>query len=284
MVHEYLPGDTRERIQDLLKEKDMTQEQLAKAINISVSTLNRYISGQTDKISTENVIAIAKVFGVTTDFLLGLTNIPYNTNYDIEALGLSADAAKNMLTKQFDMDTLNVLLNHPDFITLVRQLSKLRDGTLADSMVMTNTMLSTVGSLLKEYANVNPDDRVAVKKVFQDMKDIRFPSYHVDTSPIEATFRHLLADFENGAKQCIKEAERINSAIMQDTISNLKEKMGESMNLRDVTPEMIVDSVLTTANITTCGEESRENLRTGMLGLFVKPGDKSKDVNQQITQ
>jgi len=273
MIHEYLPGDTRERIQDLLKEKDMTQEQLAKAINISVSTLNRYISGQTDKISTENVIAIAKVFGVTTDFLLGLTNIPYNTNYDIEALGLSADAAKNMLTKQFDMITLNVLLNHPDFITLVRQLSKLRDGTLADSMVMTNTMLSTVGSWLKECAKVNPDDRFAMKKVIQDMKDIRFPSYHVDTSPIEATFRHLIADFENGALACIKETEKFNTAIMQKTISNLKTQMNDPMKLRGVTPEMIVDSILGTVDLSIFSKEFSEGLRQEMQPLFTKPED-----------
>lgn len=276
MIHEYLPGDTRERIQDLLKEKDMTQEQLAKAINISVSTLNRYISGQTDKISTENVIAIAKVFGVTTDFLLGLTNIPYNTNFDIEALGLSADAAKNMLTKQFDMTTLNVLLNHPDFITLVRQLSKLRDGTLADSMVMTNTMLSTVGSWLKECAKVNPDDRFAMKKVIQDMKDIRFPSYHVDTSPIEATFRHLIADFENGAKECIKQTEKFNSAIMQKTISNLKTQMDDPMKLRGITPEMIVDSILGTADLSIFSKEFSEGLRQEMLPLFVRPQDAGK--------
>ena len=277
MVHEYLPGDTRERIQDLLKEKDMTQEQLAKAIDISVSTLNRYISGQTDKLSTENVIAIAKVFGVTTDFLLGLTNIPYHTNYDIEALGLSADAAKNLLTQQFDMATLNVLLNHSDFITLVRQLSKLRDGTLADSMVMTNTMLSTVGSWLKECAKENPDDRFAMKKVLQDMKDIRFPSYHVDTSPIEATFRHLIADFENGAKECIKETEKFNSAIMQKTISNLKTQMNDPMKLRGITPEMIVDSVLGSADLSIFNEEFKGELRKEMLPLFTRPENLAKE-------
>lgn len=277
MVHEYLPGDTRERIQDLLKEKDMTQEQLAKAIEISVSTLNRYISGQTDKLSTENVIAIAKVFGVTTDFLLGLTNIPYHTNYDIEALGLSADAARNLLTQQFDMATLNVLLNHPDFITMVRQLSKLRDGTLADSMVMTNTMLSTVGSWLKECAKVNPDDRFAMKKVLQDMKDIRFPSYHMDTSPIEATFRHLIADFENGAIACIKETEKFNSAIMQKTISNLKTQMNDPMKLRGITPEMIVDSVLGAADLSIFNEAFKGELRKEMLPLFTRPENQVKE-------
>lgn len=287
MLHEYLPGNTRERIQDLLKEKGLTQEQLAKKINISVSTLNRYISGQTDKISTENIIAIAKEFGVTTDFLLGLTNIPFNTNYDIEALGLSADAARNLLTKQFDMDTLNVLLTHPDFVTLVRQLTKLRDGTLAQGMVMMNATIGSVGSLLKDYAKANPEDRAAVKRTIQDIKDIHYPSYAINTEPIQATFRHLMDDFENGARTCIKETEKLNSAIMQKTIANLKTQMGNSMKLREVTPEMIVDSILTTANITFTSEENKEKLRQGLLGLFIRPDQLTqteKDQNENNCQ
>ena len=57
-LHEYLPGDSRERIQDLLIERKMTQAQLAEKLEISESSLNRYLSGQTDKLSTENIVKI----------------------------------------------------------------------------------------------------------------------------------------------------------------------------------------------------------------------------------
>ena len=87
-LHEYLPGDSRERIQDLLIERKMTQAQLAEKLEISESSLNRYLSGQTDKLSTENIVKMARIFGVPTDFLLCETDIPYRTNYDIEELGL----------------------------------------------------------------------------------------------------------------------------------------------------------------------------------------------------
>ena len=62
-LHAYLPGDSRERIQDLLIERKMTQAQLAEKLEISESSLNRYISGQTDKLSTENVVKMARIFG-----------------------------------------------------------------------------------------------------------------------------------------------------------------------------------------------------------------------------
>lgn len=41
-LHEYLPGDSRERIQDLLIERKMTQAQLAEKLESSESSLNRY--------------------------------------------------------------------------------------------------------------------------------------------------------------------------------------------------------------------------------------------------
>ena len=101
MIHEYLPADCRERIKDLLKEREMSQAQLAEKIGISESAFSRYLSGQTDKLSTENIVAIAKVFDVTTDFLLCLTDIPFTTNFDIEKLGLSVKAAEKLLQSGF---------------------------------------------------------------------------------------------------------------------------------------------------------------------------------------
>lgn len=79
-----LPGNTRERIVDLMKAHGMTQAMLAEKIGISESTLNRFLTGQTEKLSTDNLIALAGTFHVTTDFLLGLTDLPVSINADIE--------------------------------------------------------------------------------------------------------------------------------------------------------------------------------------------------------
>ena len=84
-LHRYFsgePGNSRERIQDLLRERGMSQAELAEKIGLSESSLSRYLNGQTDKLSADNIVAIARVFEVTTDFLLCLTDIPFTTNYD----------------------------------------------------------------------------------------------------------------------------------------------------------------------------------------------------------
>ena len=83
----YLPGNIRQRMQELMKEHKITQAQLATRIGSTESAISRFVSGKTDKISTEHLLRIAKVFEVSTDFLLGEVNTPDRTNFDIEELG-----------------------------------------------------------------------------------------------------------------------------------------------------------------------------------------------------
>ena len=46
MSQAYLPGDTRQRIQDLIKDSSITQAELAGIIGLSESALSRYLKGQ----------------------------------------------------------------------------------------------------------------------------------------------------------------------------------------------------------------------------------------------
>ena len=43
----YLPGDIRQRIQDLIKSRKITQAKLAERVGLSSSTLSRYLQGRT---------------------------------------------------------------------------------------------------------------------------------------------------------------------------------------------------------------------------------------------
>ncbi len=45
-----LPGTVRQRIQDQLKERKITQGELAAAIGMAESSLSRFLSEKTDKI------------------------------------------------------------------------------------------------------------------------------------------------------------------------------------------------------------------------------------------
>ena len=55
MEQVYLPGKIRDRIQDLMKSRKVTQAELAARIGCSESMLSRFISGKTDKLGDENI-------------------------------------------------------------------------------------------------------------------------------------------------------------------------------------------------------------------------------------
>lgn len=66
------------RIRDLREDKDMTQTQIAEILNCSQRIYSNYERGEVD-IPTNILIRLAKYHHVSTDYLLGLTNVkkPY---------------------------------------------------------------------------------------------------------------------------------------------------------------------------------------------------------------
>ena len=68
-----------EKVQELLKSKKckgMGQNEIAEKIGISPSVLSKLCSGNSKAPSADTVLAIAKYFNVSTDWLLGLSDNP----------------------------------------------------------------------------------------------------------------------------------------------------------------------------------------------------------------
>ena len=61
------------RIRDLREDKDLSQTQVAKMLNISQATYSRYESGYLD-VPSEVLIALSKFYNVSVDYILGLTD------------------------------------------------------------------------------------------------------------------------------------------------------------------------------------------------------------------
>ena len=61
------------RIKDLREDADLTQKQLANFLHIKQNTYSQYENGQR-QIPLEALIALAKYYNTSTDYILGLTN------------------------------------------------------------------------------------------------------------------------------------------------------------------------------------------------------------------
>lgn len=136
----------REKTRDGIAKK-MTEQ----GLNCKISTINKHYNGDR-KISTEYVIKYAKYFGVSTDYLLGLSNVS-TTETDIrminEYTGLS----------ELAIDTLN---KH-------NQISKLESGVLKNSNTdIMNFLIENIGNSEFIFSNL----RVLANESFEDNSDI----------------------------------------------------------------------------------------------------------------
>ena len=149
MAQEYLPAPSNIRLADLMKEHNISQPELAKEIGCSKSTISRFISGAKGTLTHEQVLKIARLFNVSTDFLLGETNIPDRKNYDIAELGLSVEAAKNLYTGRVNTEVVNLLLENTRFAELTYRIAQYFDDTFASGIAAQNAMLTTLSTLLR---------------------------------------------------------------------------------------------------------------------------------------
>ena len=63
------------RIRDLREDRDFTQKQLAKKLNCSQQVYSNYELGQRD-IPTDILIKLSKIYNVSVDYILGLSDSP----------------------------------------------------------------------------------------------------------------------------------------------------------------------------------------------------------------
>lgn len=108
-----------ERLKETRKRYGLTQQMLSIKSGISQTTISGWEKG--NKVpSADSVVHIAKIFGVTTDYLLGLTNAPItvhttNTPY-MQLSKFESDlmlAYRNMTVEEQRIVCRTVGLDHP---------------------------------------------------------------------------------------------------------------------------------------------------------------------------
>ena len=245
MEQTYLPGKIRDRIQDLMKSRKVTQAELATRIGCSKSSLSRFISGKTDKLGDENIIRIAKAFNVSTDFLLGVTTVPDRKNYEIGELGLSAQASRNLYTGKANAQVVNYLLESPRFLELTHTLEQYFNDTLAVGYAAQNQLYTTLSGLMRKTVKTN-----AAAQAANEISRLKTPVYQADLATIENQF--MLA-----VKEVKKEIGNDFAAVQAMTAAKAEAMFSEIMKGQDsenptVAPEFVSNLITGSVAGTDC--------------------------------
>lgn len=276
MTRTWLPSDTRQRIQDLIKDSSITQAELAGIIGLSESALSRYLKGQTEMLGDGYIIKIAKYFNVSTDFILGETNIPDRKNYDIEELGLSAESAKLLYTGKIDARILNLLLENPRFPQLAALLARYQNEIVKSGIAAMNQQLSFLSSLLLDQADNNPDSAESARQAAQDISAIRTPIINADTTAIQNVFMLIVRDIKEQGETIVTDSKAASAEVMQKLRKELS-KGQDSPDLRNLTAEDLTAAVMKTIAATGISEGTLQSLGSAYTKVLEEMKDQAHD-------
>ena len=236
MQEKWLPGNTMDRIRDLCKRRNITQVELAQTIGMDRSTLSRVMSEKTSKLSSQNLVAIANYFEVSTDFLLGLTDIPSRNNHDIEQLGLSVEAAANLYQGKVNRSVVCQLLENQKFAELTRQIALYQEGVLASGVAAQNQMYNSMSSLMLEHGQTNPEDMPAVREAVQEVQALKRPIYADKADHITRNFRQILAEMKQDGPERVKQT----AALTKQKMNEITKEYPRQENGLQLNPEGVM--------------------------------------------
>lgn len=145
-----------ERLKDLRKKRGLTLEALAEATKISRSALGTYETGEFKDISPFSIVRLAEFYGVTTDYLMGLSNLEKEADTEIQELRLTNEALNVLKSGHFSGKLLSEVICHNDFPRLITDMEIFVDHIASMQIENLNYGIGTARSIVqKQY---HPDD------------------------------------------------------------------------------------------------------------------------------
>lgn len=211
------------RVARLRKMKKWSQSELAKKLGEARSQITRLESGETKNVNSDLIVKLAKIFGVSTDYLLCVTDHMTARYTNVERLGLSEGAAKKLMSGAIDRDVLNRLLEHKDFGTLCDQIRYYYDDTFTEGYMGRNEVLDLGIGSLRQYAQEHPDKRANIRDDMMFLNTQKASADEINTEKISKSFMKILKDIRTEMREKKPIAptatnEAIN--IIQASISN----------------------------------------------------------------
>lgn len=134
----------QEKLKDLRVERGLNLDELSKATNISKSALGSYENDDYKEINHGRIVTLAKFYGVSTDYLLGLTENRNHSNAELTELHLSDDMVELLKSGRINNRLLCEIATHPDFVNLLTDTEIYVNGVATMRLRDLNAMLEAI--------------------------------------------------------------------------------------------------------------------------------------------
>ena len=178
----------QERLKDLRVERGLTLEQLAEQTHLSKSALGSYEADEFKDISHYALTTLAKFYGVTADYLLGLSEMKNHPNADLADLRLSDEMIDLLKSGRVDNALLCELAAHPDFPRLMADLEIYVNGIATKQVQGANAIVDAVSAKIMKKHNPGMSDTQLRQLITAHIDDDSFCRYVIQQDINEIAF------------------------------------------------------------------------------------------------
>ncbi len=216
----------QERLKDLRTERGMTLSDLETATGISRSSLGKYESDDCKEVSHASITTLAKYYGVTSDYLLGLSENKNPANADLFDLHLQDDVIEILKDGKLNNRLLCELIRHEGFRRFLTDAEIYVDGLAEMQIKNLNIGVDTVRKKIEdEFA---PDKEELYRRTLE--------AAHIDESRYLAGIIHedidgILSDIrENHKRDRLSAPEELPAEVFAREIADLSAKESEKFD------------------------------------------------------
>ena len=196
-----------ERLRDLRAERGTDLADVAAATRLSTSALSTYENDERKDISHRAVIALASFYGVTADYILGLTEIKNHPNAELHELRLDDNAMRLLKSGEINNRLLCEIMAHDGFQRLMMDIVIYVDRIASMQVATLNAAVDAARAKL--LAEQRPDKKDVYLRTLE-LAHIREDEY----------FSHIVHDDLDAIIRDIREAHKTDSTTADvETVS-----------------------------------------------------------------
>ncbi len=211
----------QEKLKDLRVERKLTLEELAEKTGISKSALGNYETNDCKEISHSSIAILAKFYGVTADYLLGLSENKNPANADLNELPLQDETIEILKSGKLNNRLLCEIIGHENFCRLLADIEIYVDNIAGMQIRNLNSWIDVARrEVIVKYNPVENDPYLRVLDAAR-IDENEYFSQMVDED-IDGIIRDIRAAHKND----------ITSAPEKSVAEQVKEDIEEAANFK----------------------------------------------------
>lgn len=207
-----------EKLKMLRDRHGLTLDELAEQTGLSRSALSNYETNESKEVSQFALVALAKFYGVSTDYLLGLSALENPMQGDIYDLNISSEMAELLKSGKINNRLLCEMATHPDFPKLLMDMEIMVDGEARNAIRAIDMLFEAVRMKIIKETNISEDSNAQIltfKEAQIDEDEYFEMKIKNDLRPILRFLRDKYAERSEGSRQ-LEEIEKYVQQLIRE--------------------------------------------------------------------